>query len=236
MLVRSNQSRLQKSLMISFLSIIFLATTFSANAGSIFQTKKLKLVETTDESASQVQELVRELSSVRGNATKSTELGEQILALIKKGADINDYDYLWTLYSLIINAGPELDGGMAVKDYLKITDSAMNFLENNGVGDWVFTDFGQFQMEVYRQAANAAAWTLRESKPKKALPYIEAGMQYMREEDLWMQDTRVRILLNMDKKEEAYKIVKTILAEAPDFSDFQDFTSNQDYLNWLKDS
>ena len=79
-----------------------------------------------------------------------------------------------------------------------------------------------------------SAWTLRESKPTKALSYIELGLTYMRDQDLWMQDTKVRVLLNLNKKEEAYAIVKTVLTESPDFGDFQNFKIDQSYSEWLK--
>ncbi|SFO46670.1 hypothetical protein SAMN05428949_5269 [Chitinophaga sp. YR627] len=47
-------------------------------------------------------------------------------------------------------------------------------------------------------------------------------------------DTQVRILLKLGNKEEAYQIVKRILRTSPDFVDFQDFTTNADYLTWLE--
>lgn len=213
--------------------VILILTSLPSYADSAFQTKKLSLVETSDESEKKITELVRDLSGVRGDAARSQKLGGDILLMVKNKVDISEYDYLWTLYALIIYSGPELEGGMSVKDYLRVTDTAMHYLDNNGVGEWVFTDIGQFKMEVYRQAANAAAWALRESKPKQALPYIDLGLGYARDEDNWMYDTKVRVLLNMDKKDDAYEIVKAVLDQDPNFSDFQDFISNEDYQTWL---
>lgn len=207
---------------------------FNAQAESIYQTKNLTIVETADESTDEIIRLVRKIGAAQGNPQDSRKIGDQILSLIDASKEISHYDYIWTLYSLIIATGPELEGGMSVKDYLRVTDTAMNYLDHKGVGDWVFTDLGQFQMEVYRQAANGAAWTLRESKPTKALSYIELGLTYMRDEDLWMQDTKVRVLLNLNKKDEAYAIVKTVLTKSPDFSDFQNFKIDQSYSEWLK--
>lgn len=224
--------------MIKFLCIPLLVAlmcfAFNAHADDVFQTKKITLIETTDESDSEVHELVIELSRAQGKPQLSREIGGQILNLVSEKKDISSYDYLWTLYSLVLNGGPELDGGMSVKGYLEVTDTALNFLDYNGVGEWVFTDEGQFKMEVYRQAANGAAWALRETDPKKALLYIELGLNHMRDEDQWMQDTQVRILLNLNEQDRAYAIVKGVLDDDPDFGDFQDFTDDNSYLEWLK--
>ena len=224
--------------MITFFRSALLATliffSFNVHADSVFQTKQLTLIETTEQSDSDVHELVKELSSVQGEALSSRRIGDQILALVKKKKNISEHDYLWTLYALIIGAGPEFDDGMPLKNYLEITDTALNYLDHNGVGEWVFTDQGQFKMEVYRQAANAAAWALKKTDPKKALAYIELGLGYMREEDMWLIDTHVRILLNLKDTDQAYAIVKAVLAERPLFGDFQDFTTDESYLAWLK--
>lgn len=216
------------------LFVAVMCFVFNAQAESVFQTKPLTLIETADESDSEIHELVIELSRVQGEPQVSRKIGGQILDLVSNKKDISSYDYLWTLYSLVLNGGPELDGGMSVKDYLEITDTALNFLDYNGVGDWVYTDEGQFKMEVYRQAANGAAWALRETQPKNALGYIELGLNHMREQDTWMQDTQVRILLNLNEQDKAYAIVKVVLEEDPDFGDFQDFPNNESYGEWLK--
>lgn len=229
-----NSNRIRKLLLLKTLLIGLSFTIFSAQAESIFQTKDLALVETADESADDIKQLVRKIGAAQGKPRSAREIGDQIFGLMSAGNEISHYDYVWTLYSLIVATRPELDGGMSVKDYLKVTDTAMYYLDQNGVGDWVFTDVGQFQMEVYRQAANSAAWTLREANPKKALAYIEAGLAYMRDEDLWMQDTKVRVLLNLNKKDEAYAIVKAVLAESPEFDDFKDFKIDERYSAWLK--
>ena len=229
-----NSNRICTLLLLKTLLIGLSFSIFSAQAESIFQTKDLTVVETVDESADEIKQLVRKIGAAQGKPQNAREIGDQIFGLMSAGKEISHYDYLWTLYILIVATGPELEGGMSVNDYLNVTDIAMNYLDQSGVGDWVFTDVGQFQMEVYRQAANGAAWTLREAKPKKALPYIEAGLAYMRDEDLWMQDTKVRVLLNLNKKDEAYAIVKAVLAESPEFGDFQDFKTDESYSAWLE--
>lgn len=225
---------LLKTLLVTQLLLALLFLSSNVHAEWFFKTKDLELVETAEDSDDQINRLVREISAAQGDPRKIGEISGQIFGLIDKGRAITDHDYLWTLYAVVIGAGPEIEGGMSQKDYLHITDTAMNFLHANSVGDWVYTDFGQFKIEVYKQAANGAAWTLKDSNPKTALPYIDAGLEFMSDEDLWMLDTKVRILLNLKLENDAYAIVKEVLTSSPDFVDFQDFKTNENYAEWLK--
>jgi hypothetical protein len=69
----------------------------------------------------------------------------------------------------------------------------------------------------------------------RALQHITKAKNFIRgPEDYYMYDTEVRILLKLKRKHDAFKIVKTILVENPNFSDFQDFKKNNEYISWAK--
>jgi len=189
-------------------------------------------IETNEESSDEISELVKELSNIQNDPSLTWNKGHHILNLLEKGDyEVSEYDYLWTLYALIVNTNPEGNADISDQDYIKIADVALGYLESK-VGEWVYTDIGQFRIEVHTQAANAAAWTLRNTQPKAALAYIETALNENYE--LYLLDTKVRILLNLNENSQAYAIVKSVLKEYPNFGDFQDFLTNSDYIKWLE--
>lgn len=220
--------------MFNFFKIIVLTAVlcFSFTAYAEQQNKKFSTIETSEESDDDIHELVKELSGIQNDSSLTWEKGNDILKLLLDGdKEIEEYDFLWTLYTLIVNTDPLKNSDISIEAYLEITDTALHYLEHRA-GEWVFTDLGQFRIEVHTQAANAAAWMLRETQPKTALTYIETAFKHSIE--LYLQDTKVRILLNLNESDQAYSIVQQVLNESPDFGDFQDFVNNPDYLEWLK--
>ena len=190
------------------------------------------VIDTSEESSEGIHELVKELSGIQNDGLKTWEKGNHILSLLEEGdQEISEYDYLWTFYALIVNTNAEKNPDISVEDFLEIADVALEYLSYS-TGEWVYTDIGQFRIEVHTQAANAAAWLLRKTQPKSALAYADRALEYSGE--LYVLDTKVRILINLNEIDEAYTIVKDVLAEYPDFGDFQDFSSNPEYLEWLK--
>jgi Leucine-rich repeat (LRR) protein/predicted DNA-binding WGR domain protein len=108
---------------------------------------------------------------------------------------------------------------------------------------WHYTDLGKFHEEVVRIASNSVAWNMmvvataekNTEMLQEALTIVEKGCQYVEQESQYfILDTKVRILLLLGQKEEAYAIVKRILSQVPSFGDFQDFKKNKDYLAWAK--
>jgi Leucine-rich repeat (LRR) protein/predicted DNA-binding WGR domain protein len=93
---------------------------------------------------------------------------------------------------------------------------------------WHFTDMGKFHKEVTRITANSVAWQMMEiaqntKELEEALSIIEKAVQYVESGDQYfVYDTQVRILIKLGREEEAYKIVRRVLAEDPAFADFQD--------------
>lgn len=196
----------------------------------------MSAVVVAEESSSEVRAAVHALSQNTSSARITRTLANEVFALVDAGSAISERHYLWTLYALIRAAYPEVEDGLPQADYLAVADAALQYLHKNGVGSWQFTDQGQFNMEVYRMAGNGAAWALRKSEPERALGYAEAALEYARDEDKWLQDTYVRVLINLKQTDKAFAIVKTVLEEDPDFGDFQDFLGNENYLRWLQSS
>lgn len=68
----------------------------------------------------------------------------------------------------------------------------------------------------------------------EALNAVEKAVEHIRDEqDYYILDTKVRILLKLKRDNEAFAIVKQVLAEVPEFGDFQDFYDNARYQRWL---
>lgn len=103
-----------------------------------------------------------------------------------------------------------------------------------------FTDYGQFQEEVIRYACNALAWNrykkaTNNAELEEALQYAEQGCLYVDAPFyFYVIDTKVRILLALERKEEAYEIIRATLIKDKYFNDFQEFKENADYKEWLK--
>lgn len=106
---------------------------------------------------------------------------------------------------------------------------------------WNFTDEGQFHQEVIRYACNCIAWDLyvnsnESSMLETALEIAERGVAFADSVPYYyIIDTKVRILLKLNRKQEAYSIVERILSSHPEFSDFQDFKEDQDYMDWVNE-
>ncbi|MEN7551723.1 hypothetical protein AAG747_27655 [Rapidithrix thailandica] len=105
---------------------------------------------------------------------------------------------------------------------------------------WHFTEMGQFEEEVIRVAGNTLAWNqLQKAKTPEnletALGFAEMACSYVESpEYFYVIDTKVRILLALDRKETAYEVIRVTLIKDRDFGDFQEFKSDPDYLQWLR--
>jgi len=198
----------------------------------------------SDESSEVVHELVAEGAKlVFPSPKKARALLLYALTKVSNGAKIDTYDYLWTQYGLMkssMESGGNTFGPGTLADYLHLARNVLKFLESTGsTGEWLFTELGAFKMEVCREAANGLGWNMMEEgkKLEEALDYVNEAVSCMRgEEDNYIYDTKVRILLKMNKRNEAYKIVKSILNEDPHFGDFQDIKNDANYKKWLRKS
>ena len=226
------------------LAMLFLAFSLAAGAeelpGTVFKNFPI-----ADESSSEVGELVQKGAAlVYPQPREARRLFVEALTKVDKGARIGEYEYVWVLYGLLkstFETGTSTFGPGTKADYMKLARKAIAFLEENGVGQWVFTPQGQIKMEAYREAGNGLAWYLQDD-PKadrkaleEALGVIEATEEFVQgTEHYFVYDTKVRILLKLGREEEAFKIVKTVLDEVPDFADFADLRKDPKYLAWAK--
>jgi tetratricopeptide (TPR) repeat protein len=190
------------------------------------------------------------LMNAKNNVEKlraSLGVYDQVLDFFSSGKVVDEYNLLYANY-----------GKMYAYNYLnsfhKAAYSKEGLLEMNlaaiqqGLKTlalipsviWHFTDMGAFHEEVTRVVANAVAWQMYEIYDKKkdlekALEIIAKAVEFVSaEHHYFIYDTQVRILLKMEQKEEAYRIVKRTLAMASDFEDFKDFKSDADYQEWLE--
>ncbi|VAW74510.1 hypothetical protein MNBD_GAMMA12-210 [hydrothermal vent metagenome] len=189
--------------------------------------------------------IVREAAqSTHKSPRKARLLILKVFEKLHNGASIDKYDYLWTQYSLLKSSYETNSGnfGPGTKaDFIKIAKNVLAYLKTQNVGEWKFTELGGFQMEVYRFAGNGLAWNLMDENNvsqkilQNALTLVIETERFIRgKQDFYIKDTKVRILLKLKRKNEAYKIVKTILAKIPTFADFQDFKKNKEYQEWNK--
>lgn len=101
------------------------------------------------------------------------------------------------------------------------------------------TELGQLQAEVIREASSNIAWYGRDrtddtKKLEEYLNLINLGCNYIYSDDeAWMHDVKVRVLLKLNRHREAYRIVSDVLATIEDFDRFDDIKDTPDYLNWM---
>ena len=193
----------------------------------------------SDESAADVSKAIEKLKgNFKYNSAEGLrQLAVNVLDIAKTGKAISANDYLWAQFGQLYAASYDGTGELQVgtrQEYIDLASNTLDFLDDNGVGQDHLTAEGQTRLEIYRYAANGAAWELREDEPKLALSIIERALKYARPEDTYLYDTQVRILLNLDRQQDAFSIVKNVLDENPWYEDFNDFTENKKYKKWVK--
>lgn len=103
-----------------------------------------------------------------------------------------------------------------------------------------YTEWGKFQKEVIRYANNFIAWqryenTNDEKLLSEALKMTETACHYDENKDqLYLYDTRARLLLKLNRKEEAYEIIRTTLIKDKNNPYFKELLNDPDYKIWLK--
>lgn len=172
---------------------------------------------------------------------------EEVIAL-STTQKVDDYDLLYAHYGVIYSAA-----GYINKYYGKLNDPKVQEYIHRGfaLGERIFdellppdfiiahfTPTGKFQEEVIRYTSNFLVWYAFSINDKDAtlkyLPYVERSFNHVYENDqYYVYDSYVRALLLLDRKEEAYKIVKRVTNTFPNFEDFKDFNTNTDYQQWL---
>lgn len=149
-----------------------------------------------------------------------------------------EYDFLYANYQALwicANLGES-------KKALSYAKKCMELMSDTIRAGAIFhyTDTGRFYEEVIRYATNTIAWDLYKHSDsidelERALKTISHGCNYIDSPDYFYAfDTKVRILLKLGRKEEAYRIVFTCLQQRPDFSDFSDIKEQKEYQDWKK--
>ncbi|XKM13756.1 hypothetical protein RCS94_00875 [Orbaceae bacterium ac157xtp] len=160
---------------------------------------------------------------------------EQAIAVHVDGDD-DEYEFLYAHYQLMWIYG---NHNMIEKAQV-YAQKCMGLLDDTLQAGAImhFTDMGQFYEEVIRFSTNTIAWfTYLNSEDnaelEKALEAITLGCEYADDPTYYYAfDTKVRILLKLGRKEEAFQIVYKCLKKEPGFSDFSDIKVDPEYKAW----
>lgn len=152
------------------------------------------------------------------------------------GDENKEYDFLYAHYQAMWISSHLRESENAF-DYAK---KCMELLDSTIRSGAIFhyTELGKFYEEVIRYATNVIAWRIYVSTDtfselEKALEIISQGCCYVESPDYYyVLDTKVRILLKLGRKEEAFHIVYDCLRQAPAFADFADIKKDNEYREW----
>lgn len=102
-------------------------------------------------------------------------------------------------------------------------------------------EWQEWEKFMYVLYANQIGWFNYEEetaadKLESALAAVEKGDQQSDwGQRVYIKDTKVRLLLKLERSNEAFAIVREALSKDPDFADFQDLKADPRYLAWLKE-
>lgn len=102
------------------------------------------------------------------------------------------------------------------------------------------TSMGEFYKEAIRIMGNAVAWEMHETyedvaKMEEALVLINQAAAWVKNKsEYFIYDTKIRILLRLGRKEEAWQLVKKTLEENKSYTDLKDIEDSKEYKQWLK--
>jgi hypothetical protein len=204
---------------------------------------KIQYAEETD---AELRKLIQQSAAMSyDEPEKSRPITVEALDLVAHGKPIAVYDHAYALYLLLKNCydgpGSSTFGPGTREDYVRVARRLIEVLDASGrVGQWVFTDEGQFYLDAYVTAAGGLAWYLYEDAKGDEAPLEEALTLARKATDrvnnpsqYWAHDTEVRILLALKRDDDAWKIVNQVLKELPDFADFHDLKDDARYRAWL---
>ena len=221
------------------LNLVLLPTKEAKSSLTSLETSEAEALNFSDKSAASVSVAATELrDNFRYNSAEGLRrLAVNVIDIAQSGDAISPDDYIWAQYGQLVAAyydgAEEIQVG-TVEEYVDVASETLDFLDNNGVGADLLTAEGQTRLTIYRYAANGAAWALRESDPEHALKLIERALDYARPEDAYLYHTQAQALLNLDRQDDAFLVVKKALDENPWDEDFNEFTENSDYEKWIK--
>ncbi|MCB9640104.1 MAG: leucine-rich repeat domain-containing protein [Myxococcales bacterium] len=183
--------------------------------------------------------------SNRQDYAQAIDTYEKVLQILQSGAVSSAYNELYARYRLMwlySQLGYQWSGITDAELYKRLCAEegrrCLALVPTHNI--WHFTDEGAFHEEVVRFASNAVAWYKYEQAKdqaalEQALSTIERALPFAKEAAFfYVQDTYVRILLALDRQDEAYQCVYKILAQEPKFKDFQDIKKSSPYKSWLR--
>lgn len=161
---------------------------------------------------------------------------------VRSGDSISEYDYLWAYQGLMATC---YDASNALTqcsrdDYLGIGRRAFAVLRGRS---WVavgrFMPEGQALYASCRTIGNNLAWVLHDG-PAEASTDLDESLQVIERaescigtpDDYFVYDTKARILLKMDRTDDAFGLIAKVLDEVPEFEWFQEFLHDDAYLAW----
>ena len=153
--------------------------------------------------------------------------------------DRKDYDSLYYYYIFLFSAAnyiETLDGAArteVMKEYIRHAQTLLDAV-NAGPDLFYYSEKSKFDREVRRTSNNGIGWYLMElGEYEKALPYAEAAVSMIESEaDDYALETLALILLGLNRKDDAYRLIKRTLDRKPDYRYFLSFLEDDDYLTW----
>lgn len=163
---------------------------------------------------------------------------EAALELCTPTDAFSEYDRLYAHYGLVealasLYLDPAADHADLTRRLMARAEQAMALIPDTV---WHFTEFGAFQEEVQRRAGNALAWHLMlAGELPRALEVVDRAMEVAEgAEHDYVRDTRVRILLKMDRVDEAYLAADQVLSRDPGFADLADIAADDRFRRWRR--
>ena len=153
----------------------------------------------------------------------------------------DDYDSLYYYYAFLFCIGDYVDTFSKeeaipyMKEYIEYAHILLDEV-NNGMDLFYYNPISKFHREVRKIANNGLAWFLMElGELDEALQYAEKAVSLIESDaDDYLLDMIVRVLMKMERSEEAYQIVKRTLDKNPKYRFFQEYVKDSDYLDWKK--
>lgn len=179
---------------------------------------------------------------------KSIAIFDQVLANFNDGKVVDKYLQLYTYYTKA-NACNNLPADAAYKkmpaekkrEYsllcIETGLTALSLLPEHILHS---TSMGDFYRDVIRRSGNAVAWAMYEvyedrEKMEEALAMVNRAAEYIvGDDEYYIYNTQVRILLRLGRQEEAWQIVKQTLEKDEFFESFDDIVETKEYKKWLK--
>lgn len=214
----------------------------NANNLPVIAPDMITLSKQSDESIKTEIDLLFEFIDSKWTAAQKTsaEILNQCKNIINKleiGNRISLDDYIWLQYGLLCAYKEGVDGNGidvgTVEQAVQVAENLMVFIEKHGLGTELLTQKGQFRLTAYRFAGNFA-WYIFKTDPARALKLIEKAVKYARDDEAFLNNTHVRVLIELKQFDKAYSIVYRVLNENSWFKDFQDFYEDEGYIAWLK--